>query len=480
MQTGRTWIDVSCGSPRQQTLADGAALVLLGTSVLAFAARDILCQLQAYVLLALGICTLALYASNEARYADSSATALRNPYCIDCRKESRAAIVVRPRTKAVRSNYQRMFARYSRAYLLLATWLVWIAYGSLFHSARHADNEDVFVARILTRAWHHWNADDTHSIIALVRHARVFTLALAAFYSVYAESSRGVHHSTSLQTRHWAVRSAAVFFVCLFAPTGSSTPQALDLTSLAARTGAFFALFVVSEALSESLVYLVWVSEFARPHQRLFTGLLMALGQSAPVRPGDDYAADDLVPQGVMDTPTGQSTRGFVFCAPFISGAVVVRSAWVLFADDNALPLALLQLAWMLRLLQTTRSAIEQTVAAKGASLRLRRSRKRRRERSSETVSPRHLEAGTASNVDKQCLDDEARKHSKSSESSPLPVAAEKPQQRPLHQPLRRSAMPTDVACDPERSQSPELRKRAPSPPDKRKERQTRLHLTPL
>ena len=396
------WIDVSGGNRKRFVRLYVLGGTMLMVAALAFAARGILCQLQAYTLLALGLCALAFFAEAQAMRAETLATAVRTPYCLDCKGTTRAAIVVSSHTRRVKSNYERMFARQQRVYLLLAVWLAWIAYGSLFHSAGHTDAEDSLVASVLVSSWSHWNADDAHAIIASLRTARVAAMALAAFYSVHAERTRGSHPSLSTQLTHWSVKTGAVFFLSLFAPTADSTAQALDFASLMSRTLLFFALFVLSENLSETLAYRTWVREFSVVQRNLFSSLLMALGQSAPARPNKSILADEVVPPDVVSVITGRRGSRATLSVPFVDAATVVRSAWVLFADDSVAPIALLLACYILFAIRAARIEALQ-LAGESPVLRMRAKASTRKSSSSRrasetvantTITPDRLERG--------------------------------------------------------------------------------------
>ncbi len=503
--TATRWIDVSGGNRKRfvRLYALGGALLIVAT--LAFAARGVLCQLQAYTLLALGLCTLAFLAEAQAVRSETLATAVRTPYCLDCKGTTRAVIVVSSHTRRVKSNYERMFARQQRVYLLLTVWLAWIAYGSLFHSAGHTDAEDSLISGVLVKAWSHWNADDAHSIIASLRTARVAAMALAAFYSVHAERTRGSHASLSTQLAHWSVKTGAVFFLSLFAPTADSTAQTLDFASLLSRTLLFFTLFVLSENLSETLAYRTWVREFSPVQSNLFSSLLMSLGQSAPVRPSKSILADEVVPPDVVSMITGRRGSRATLSVPFVDAATVVRSAWVLFADDSVAPIGLVFACYMLFAIRSARTEALQLARA-STLLRVRSKSSARKSPTrrtlagdaNTTITPNRLEGGLGVTsdtlpVDKSHSDDECpdlrKKQRASTPSSLQPRNAEKrPERLPEKRQLTRShgdESRIDASGDPAatqphatgiRSRSPKSKLGTRQPPRRSESKQQMLY----
>lgn len=343
------------------------SLALLSVATLAFSARLVLCQLQAYVLLALGVVALLLYVRADCDQHEHSVVALRSPWCLDCSSISRAAILSGARAARVRSNYERLYWSAPRPYLMLAVWLMWIAYGSLFHSAAHQAHEDEFFALWLRSLWKGWNASDASIVVALFRTLRRFLLLGGALYSILTDYFALTSAPQRSAPGAWHVHAALLFFALLFMPTSGSTAQALDTLTLLARTHLFVALFCVSEQIDAELRYWCWVAQYDSSYRRMLVSAQMALGLVESRSLKSNIDAENIIP----DRPPILSGTRLSIAVPLARLSVVVRSAWILFADNSMIFYAELQLIAMLVLVYKLRTRVRRAVATKDSYLRL-------------------------------------------------------------------------------------------------------------
>lgn len=367
MPAARHWISVRPVSLDRIGMSALTSLALLTVATLAFAARLVLCQVQAYVLLALGVVSLLLYVRADCAEHEHSVVALRSPWCIDCSGVSRAAILSGARATRVRSNYERLYWAAPRPYLMLGVWLAWIAYGSLFHSAAHQAHEDEFVAQRIRSLWHGWDAANASIAVALLRAVRKFFLLGGALYSLLADYFSALTAPQRSSPGVWHVHVATLFFALLFAPTSGATAQALDTVSLLARTHVFAALFFVSEQIDAEIRYWSWVAQYDSSYRRMLVSVQMALGLAESRSLKSTIDAENIIP----DRPPILSGTRLSIAVPAARLAVIVRSAWILFADNSMLFYAALQLVLSLVLVWKLRVRIQKAVVSKDSYLRL-------------------------------------------------------------------------------------------------------------
>jgi len=362
------WLNVSQRPARRYAARSGVVLALLTGGALAVAYRTTLCQLQAYAILLLSIVALGLAVQHASLRRECTVEVLRSPYCIECKGESRAAMVIGQFVSAVSSNYERFYMRVPRLHLALVAWLAWIAYGSLFHGARHNAAEDAYVARVAAALS---SGAVGSAVAAHLREARVVVLWLNALYSLLVEHWRvrtiGTPvHQQQQSAAHRALQSTGLFFALLFAPTAESTAQSLSPLSALARTALFAALFFADETLGRAHQYAAWINSYTASYRVQLVGLLMALGSAKPHRPSKSRQVDDVViPLHGAASASPIVGRRFSLDGKLAEWAVVVRCAWLLVANNGALALGLVQLALTLALLAVVRRDTLRTARAK-------------------------------------------------------------------------------------------------------------------
>ena len=341
-------------------------LILTGGS-LAVAYRSVLCQLQAYAILVVSTAAFVMAINDASLRNECTGKSVKSPYCIECKLESRAVITIGRYLPRISSNYERFYMRPLRVHIGICAWIAWIAYGSLFHEARHNDTEDAYIARMIASL-----TEDVSgaTVLHTLRLCRNFLLFANALYSIFSENSTagdpgGRTHSSMV----WSTRSTILFFLLLFVPTSESTAQALGTLELLGRTGLFAALFVSTEALTRAQQYRFWVGSYVSASQIQLVGLLMALGVVKRRRPGKNCTAE-TIQVAVADEPPIVGSR-FSLDGTLAKGAVIVRCAWLLVSSNAGLVLGLVQLFVTLVLYCRARSDTLTKARARGTLLRV-------------------------------------------------------------------------------------------------------------
>jgi hypothetical protein len=330
-------------------------LVLFGYILLAIGAlcvgfRVYLCQAQAYAIIALSIITMIITLLHNAHRRDSIVEIKKNVYCADLANTSHIAVTPGRLSGDVTSSYERLYFTRIRVWLPLIIWLAWIAYGTLFHSGKHADHTEHELLIDL--------ASVGNETPALLRTGRLYTLALCGLASTLLTqyfrrnpSSTIVAMSNTektLQCILWLVFGALLFF-----PAIESTAQALLPLRLIARTSFFYTLFILNENLNRLVHYERWLCCYQPFTQAILVAIQIALGRAKPMRLSEDKAKELALKIDKMAPPPPmpelkRPNSSELLSSELVNYCAVLQSAWVLVAGDSIYPLAFLQVVFVL------------------------------------------------------------------------------------------------------------------------------------
>src|SRR3990172_8932372 len=121
--TEQHWINISQRPAKRYFWLVAVVLAVLLIGAAAVAHRALLCQLQAYAILLLSFVSFALYVNYTSVCRECTVDTLRSPYCIECRRESRGAMVVGRQVADISSNYERFYMSMMRMHLAAFVWL---------------------------------------------------------------------------------------------------------------------------------------------------------------------------------------------------------------------------------------------------------------------------------------------------------------------------------------------------------------------
>jgi hypothetical protein len=346
------WISVAQRSARRHLTPALFVLGVLEVGALAVSQRSVLCQLQAYAILFVSSVGFVSYAYYNAERRECNIETFTQPYCVDCKGETRGVMVVGRRVGEVPSSYERLYANPLRAHFAIFAWLAWVAYGSVFHEAQHTASEDAYVTELVhgltSGPW----------LDSLLPHVR--TLRIVALFAVacYDSSTYGASH---------VVYTTTVFFALLFFPSSQSTAQALHTVELLSRTAVFTTLFVLAELTERAEHYRDWLGNYGLSYKIHLTGVLMAIGRAKPLRPESENKSEDIFIPVCGPDSVG---RSFSIERHLASWRIIVRSAWILVASDAAIGLAIVESFYLLYRLLVARQPLAPFAAANSSFLR--------------------------------------------------------------------------------------------------------------
>lgn len=326
------WVNVGQRPVRRYFPRLGFTLAVLLMGSIAVANRSVLCQLQAYSILIITMVTLILYAQYYSIEREYTIETFRDPYCVDCMRPSRAALMVGRQASTISSNYERLYFCRPREFLIGFCWLAWIAYGSVFHEGKHSEQEDAYVADVFQYL------GNTTVVYWMVPYARFFR-NLVLWLIALALTRRLIRPTAAF----------VVFFVLLFAPSSHSTPQALTTYELVARTCIFVTIFVLAELLKRTVHYAEWIKTYSDTHSAHISSVMMALGLAQTKSFSSRLRSESLT---ISDMPTLATGQTFSLDVYLSDWTVIIESSWIMVACDWAIVLALLQacaqLYWIL------------------------------------------------------------------------------------------------------------------------------------
>lgn len=399
------WVSVSPHRSHQYMKEFFFVCALLFVGCVAVAYRVYVCQLQAYAMLILVIFVAVLNLRYRSLRQECTVEASRTQlYCLDLGTESSISLVVGRHARLMKSNYERLHHMPTRMWLMLALWLSWIAYGSLFHSGEHAAAENDLLVDLA-----HVGASTPQTLRVL----RVYVLAFNAIVSLllspplFVSFDEHYRHrpvvqdaseeddpnesvSNALPTSRTSIyyrlvafvyslisghplHFATIFFVLLFFPVAESTPQALLPTQLFARTSLFAALFFISEVFERTKHFVDWLAAYRPETAGVLVGVQMALGnvqrKALPVK--GRAAISGAIGVGHTNILSDSNGRTFSLSRELSNWSIIVRSAWILVASSSVIWCALVQLLITLVLIYRMRASVYGIVQQRANLLRL-------------------------------------------------------------------------------------------------------------
>lgn len=320
------WVNVGQRPVRRYFPRLGFTLAVLLVGSIAVANRSVLCQLQAYSILVITLVTLVLYAQYNSIEREFTVETYRDPYCVDCMRPSRAALIVGRQAVTVSSSYERLYFCRPREYLIGFCWLAWIAYGSVFHEGKHSEQEDAYVADVFQYLG---NSTVVYWMVPYARVVRNMILWIIAL----ALTMKLIRPTTAF----------VFFFLMLFAPSSHSTPQALSTHELVGRTCIFVTLFFMAELLKRATHYAEWIKAYKATHSAHISSVMMALGLAQTKSFSSRLGSDALMIPDDDSEPSLATGRSFSLDRYLSDWTVVIESSWIMVASDWAIVLALIQ-----------------------------------------------------------------------------------------------------------------------------------------
>jgi hypothetical protein len=342
------WINVSQNATHRQWKAIIFSFVLLEAGALSVSYRAHLCQAQAYAIIVLAIIAMANMLLYGSLRRDSVVEIKKEVYCADLSKSSHIAVTPGRLSADVVSSYERLYFSQVRLWLPLLVWLVWVAYGALFHSGPHSNNVEHELLVDLGNVG--------ESTPALLKEARLYALAFCGIGSILLTGwfRRDTKDGTSssvivpVAEQRWQSLLWLLFALLLFFPSRESTAQALVPSLLAARTALFFVLFVLSESMNRLVHYERWLRCYRAFTQAILVAIQIALGGAKPMTLKEDRIKDMENGIDTMAPPPPAPRLRRPNSATLISSELVkycsiMQSAWILLASERFYPVAFAQ-----------------------------------------------------------------------------------------------------------------------------------------
>ena len=358
------WINVSQIPTNSQRWSIIAIFIPLVVGSLAVAFRVYLCQAQAYAIILLTIIAISTMLLHTSQRRESIVKIKKEVYCADLSQTSHIAVTPGRLSRAVVSSYEQLYFSRVRVWLPLIVWLVWVAYGSLFHSGEH--NDDIHNALLVDLT--NVGADTPKAL----RLARLYLLAFCALGSMcvtqyFRRRESREPESTIVKMseaeQRWQCRFWFLFGVLLFFPAQESTAQALLPTRLLARTGFFFVLFILSESLNRLVHYERWIRCYHSFTQAILVAVQISLGKAKTMPLKEDRTKelvkciDKMEPPPPVLEPRKQNSPDLL-TSEIVKYCAVLQSSWILFASEAVYPVALFQVVLLLVMNKRLRNSI--------------------------------------------------------------------------------------------------------------------------
>lgn len=348
------WLNVSQNPSHRHYRSILAVFTMLVAGALAVGFRVYLCQAQAYAMILLTIVAAIMALLHNAQRRDSIVKIKKEVYCADLSDVSHIAVAPGRLSGEVASSYERLYFTRMRTWVPLVVWLIWVAYGSLFHSGKHVEHSPHELLIDL--------AGVGEQVPATLRVARIYLLAFCGIGSVllslfYRRRDERNPESTVLkmseQEQAWHSRLWILFSFLLFIPSVDSTAQGLLPLRLVARTTMFYVLFVLSESFNRLLHHERWLRNYKPFTEAVLVAIQIALGRAKPRKLKEQKerelaaALESMEPPSPIVNPR-KSNAHDMFTSEIVKYCAVLQSAWVLVANDSVYPIALLQTLFLL------------------------------------------------------------------------------------------------------------------------------------
>jgi hypothetical protein len=367
------WINVSQRPTHRQAVSIASIFVLLTIGSLAVAFRIYLCQAQAYAIIVLTIIAGSTMLLHTSQRRESLVKIKKEVYCADLSQTSHIAVTPGRLSGTVVSSYEQLYFTRVRVWVPLIVWLVWVAYGALFHSGPHTEHVSHELLIDISNV-----GDETP---AMLRVARLYLLVFCALSSMAitqwfrrrdARESEVTIVKMSEGEQRWQCRIWLLFALLLFFPARESTAQALLPMRLLARTSLFLVLFVLSESVNRLVHYERWIRCYHGFTQAILVAIQISLGK-AKTMPLKEERAQELVkcidkmepPPPVLE-PRKQNSPDLL-TNEIVKYCAVLQSSWVLFASEAVYPVALFQVLVFLFMNRRLRQSVVQLVHERSA-----------------------------------------------------------------------------------------------------------------
>jgi hypothetical protein len=344
------WINVSQTPAHRQHYSIIIAFLLLSAGALAVGFRVYLCQAQAYAIIALSICTMAIVLLNNAHRRDSLVEIKKNVYCADLSKSSHIAVTPGRLSSDVISSYERLYFTRIRVWLPLVVWLTWIAYGTLFHSGKHDESVEHELLIDLAAVG--------KEIPSALRIIRLYSLSACGLLSVLLTQiykGRGTSSIVAMSNSEKVCQTAIwiAFGTLLFFPAIESTAQALVPLRLMARTTLFYILFILSENVNRLVHYERWIICYQPFTQAILIAIQIALGRARPMKLNEERAkelasgVDRMAPPPPVPKLKKPNSIELI-TNELINYCAILQSAWILVAGETVYAVAFFQVLILL------------------------------------------------------------------------------------------------------------------------------------
>ena len=347
------WINVSQTPTHRQWKAIVITLLLLEAGALAVGFRAHLCQAQAYAIIVLAIFAMTSMLLYGSLRRDSLVEIKKEVYCADLSRSSHIAVTPGRLSVDVVSSYERLYFSQVRLWLPLFVWLVWVAYGALFHSGPHSDKIEHDLLIDLGNVGENTPALLKQLHLYSLAFCGLASLALTGWFRRDTKDGSSSSVVIPIAEQRWQTLLWVLFALLLFFPSRESTAQALVPSMLAARTALFFVLFVLAESVNRLVHYERWLRCYRAFTQAILVAIQIALGGAKPMTLKEDRIKDMENGIDTMAPPPPvprlkRPNSSTLISAELVKYCSILQSAWILLANERLYPLAFLQVLAML------------------------------------------------------------------------------------------------------------------------------------
>ena len=343
------WLDSSLSFRPRLFYVPAACVAALLLACVAIANRQRWCQLQAYVAIALLVLGFALAAHEKRERIELLIKPVRSVFCSVCKQAGGLALYIGSRSTRqpntpLSSTFEKLRVPKIRSSLLVLTWLLWLAYGALFHEGTHVHAENKAIVDMF---------GFSDYVPPALRWTRSLLLLLVANLSLVLPVLSAVY--------------LAVFIALLPFPTHAATAQGLPLQLLAARTTVFCTLFILSELFDLNAAHCRWLRSNERERSSVLGVMYSAFhwhkhehAQDSAAAVSSDYLAIDIDAGNAAFVGRRYSAQ---LAAQF--SLSIMRSAWVLIVSNEFSYAAVAQLVLMCYLIWRERYILQAHIAGK-------------------------------------------------------------------------------------------------------------------